>query len=102
MLRQQGHLLTWNGDVVGQWKEPCEDFLNPANMSSWKKSKYEDLGKDSFRYLTEFTEQLSNGRVPGVVDPEMLTALDCHTFSLSCGGLGHSLQSGGLVWWFPF
>lgn len=44
MLRQQGHLLTWNGDVVGRWMEPCEDFLNQANMSSWKKTKYEDLG----------------------------------------------------------
>lgn len=39
MLRQQGHLLTRNGDVAGQWKEPCEDFLNPANMSSWKKKQ---------------------------------------------------------------
>lgn len=42
-LIREDQLLTWTGDLVGRWMERFEGLLKPADMSSRKEAKSEDL-----------------------------------------------------------
>lgn len=68
-------------DIVEQWKEQFEGFLNPTNTSSVGEAESEDSGKAlpiSLAEVTEEDKRLLRGKVPGVdeINPEMLKVLD--------------------------
>ena len=49
-------LLTWTGDIVGQWKEHFEELLNPTNTSSLEEAESEDSVEVLSIHLAEVSE----------------------------------------------
>ena len=76
-----GALLTSTRDVVSQWGEYLEDFLNPNNTpcDEEAESGSSDVGPPiSGAEVAEVVKKLLGGKAPGVdeVRPEFLKALD--------------------------